>query len=301
MNTILLIGATGQLGQALKQSLNSAAQLHIADRKDISLDGCPDSINEKLNRINPQIIVNAAAYTNVEQATQEANLVYATNTNGPYTLARWAQKNNALLCHYSSNYIFNGKKHSPYLESDSADPLSVYGQSKWLGDQAVSSTLDKHLIFRVGWIYSSYGNNFIKKMLHAAHQKQKIFVVNDQIGTPTAADWIAEITTKIVKRYIANPNFFPFGTYHLSPKGETSCFQFAKKIFQIAEHVDNQTFRQVIVYPTSTKKFVKNAWRPENARLNCRKLFSTFSLEAPCWTKDLPTNIKEIIIKNFAR
>lgn len=297
MINILLIGATGQIGSTLVDYLKNIGNLYISTKKNLSLVESSGSIFKKLNNIQPQIIINAAAYTNVEHAPQEKELVYTVNTTGPKILAHWTEVNNALLCHYSSNYIFNGFKNTPYLEVDSADPLSVYGLSKWLGEQAIRSTTRNYLIFRVGWVYSSYQNNFVKKMLRLAEKKQEIFVVNDQLGTPTSADWIAKITSNIIKKYIWKPNYFPFGTYHLSPQGVTTWFKFAKQIFNIANKITttNNILLKPSINPISTENFSSNIQRPRNSYLDCKKLCNTFSVKQPYWLDELEPTLATIL------
>lgn len=297
MPTILLIGATGQLGTALKKQLKNIGNLYITEKTSFSLTDCPQIITKKLNYIRPQIIVNAAAYTNVEKAETESDVANNVNAYGPSIIARWAQHHHALLCHYSSDYVFDGKKKHPYKENDLVQPLSFYGLSKWLGEQAIISVLNKHLIFRISWVYSPYRHNFVKTILKTAHKKKEFFVVDDQIGTPTSADWIARTTTEILKIYIKKPHNFPFGLYHMSPYGTVSWFELTKIIFSMANKITKRNFIQNTVSPISTKKFSEGKiLRPLNSQLNCNKLFTTFLLDQPIWLEDLEYVLKELLL-----
>ncbi|WFU05958.1 dTDP-4-dehydrorhamnose reductase (plasmid) [Rhizobium sp. CB3171] len=283
MSTILVTGANGQVGFELQRSLAPLGKIIAAKRAEMDLAD-EASILSVLKEYKPAIIVNPAAYTAVDRAESEREQAMAVNAVAPGVLARWAADNGAYLLHYSTDYVFDGMKPDPYVESDPVNPQSVYGESKWLGEEAVRSAGANHVILRTSWVYGHHGNNFLKTILRLAQERSALNVVADQIGAPTSAALIADVTRRIVD--IVGGSNAPdlSGTYHLSAEGKTSWHGYAAHIVREASAKNfNLALTLDALKPISTAEYPTPAKRPANSRLNCAKLMQRFEVTLPVW------------------
>jgi len=292
---ILLTGKTGQLGWELERILPSVGNVVAFDRQGLDLADS-NSIRRTVAEIRPDLIVNAAAYTAVDQAEDKPDLAHAVNAEGPGILAEEAKKLGAALIHYSTDYVFDGRKTSPYKEDDPTGPLNVYGRTKLAGERAVQAVGVPHLIFRTSWVYSTRGKNFLLTILRLASEREELRIVNDQIGCPNWSRCLAEATLGVINRISAQGGV-PFlnklsGIYHMSGTGQTTWCEFAVMILQ---NVTNQlevsdtpsVFKAKRVIPISTSEFPTRAKRPAYSVLDNRKLFEEFGITLPMWSIQL--------------
>jgi dTDP-4-dehydrorhamnose reductase len=268
MKKFLLFGSSGQLGTALRSTLPGLGEVIACDRSVIDLSQI-NQLEKLIETIQPTHIINASAYTAVDLAESEPELAHRINALAPASMAKLASKINARFIHYSTDYVFDGSKGSPYLESDPTAPLNQYGESKALGERAIQESGCQHLILRTSWVYSSTGKNFLKTMLKLAQTHSEIKVVNDQIGAPTSADFLAQITQQIIST-LGDQS----GIYHLTPTGHTSWHGFAQAI--LANHSVNLLPIPTEAYPTPAK-------RPLNSRLSTDKICKAFDLTLKHW------------------
>ncbi|MCW3482217.1 dTDP-4-dehydrorhamnose reductase [Neisseriaceae bacterium JH1-16] len=283
MTRILITGANGQVGFELQRALAPLGEILACDRLQLDL---ADSANLEvvLNRFQPDIIVNPAAYTAVDHAETEQAAAMAINVIVPAQLATWAAQHDALLVHYSTDYVFDGQKEGAYIEDDAANPQSVYGRSKWQGEQAIRASGCRQLILRTSWVVGAHGNNFLKTILHLARERASLSIVSDQIGAPTSAALIADVTSQLLGRYLHQPSSFPFGTYHLTASGSTSWHGYARHVVTLAEQAGFElALHPDTIQPIPTSGYPLPASRPANSRLSCDKLSKTFGLTLPDW------------------
>ncbi|MBE0469077.1 MAG: dTDP-4-dehydrorhamnose reductase [Methyloprofundus sp.] len=296
---ILLFGKNGQVGWELQRSLAPLGEI-IALGSD-SQDYCGDftdlsGLTQTVRQIKPDIIVNAAAYTAVDKAESEAELAQMINTAAPALLAREAKALNAWLIHYSTDYVFDGSGTKPWLETDTTAPLSVYGATKLAGEQAIQASGCKHLIFRTSWVYGARGNNFAKTMLRLAQERESLTVINDQMGAPTGADLLADVTAHALRTTQAQPELS--GLYHLVACGETSWHGYASYVINYAQQwgLELKTTTESIA-PVPTSAFPTPAQRPKNSRLDTHKLQTSFNLILPLWQTGVERMLAEFIEK----
>ena len=292
---ILLTGKDGQIGYALNKKLASLGEI-IAINRDMLDIANPEAIKDFFDKIKPDMIINPAAYTRVDQAETESQLAYQINTVAPKILAEKATELDIPIIHFSTDYVFDGCKNEPYLETDQTNPQSVYGKTKWESEEAVRRH-KKHVILRTSWVFSSHGQNFLKTILKLIQEKSSLNIVSDQKGTPTSANAIADVTYKIVKTILNESNFKDFGTYHIALEGETNWYQYACFITDEAISLGLKT--------TMTSKDIKSipnhtyptlAKRPINSRLNTTKIKKTFMLELPNWKVEAAAMLKRSLI-----
>lgn len=281
-NKILLIGANGQLAWELLSCLQTLGDVVVASRNSINYIDLADadSIRAIIGKLQPNIIVNAAAYTAVDQAEQEPELAAAINGTAPGILAEEAKRIQALLIHYSTDYVFNGNNTTAYTETDPVDPLGVYGSTKLAGEQAIEAVAGKYLIFRTAWVYGLHGNNFLLTMQRLAKERDELKIVADQIGAPTWSRLIAEATAQIIAQ-IESPLYeieTKSGIYHLTCGGTTNWYEFAKAI--LASSNTNLLPINTADYPTPAK-------RPAYSVLSNQKLINTFGIRLPDWNQAL--------------
>lgn len=283
-NKILLIGANGQVAWELLSCLQPLGDVVVASRNSSNYIDLAkaDSIVAIIRKLQPNIIVNAAAYTAVDQAEQETELAAAINGTAPGILAEEAKRLQALLIHYSTDYVFNGNNTTAYIETDSVDPLGVYGSTKLAGEQAIQAIADKYLIFRTAWVYGLRGKNFLLTMQRLAKQRDELKIVADQIGAPTWSRLIAEATAQVIAQ-INSPLYKAdietiSGIYHLTCGGETNWYEFAKAI--LASSNTNILPINTVDYPTPAK-------RPTYSVLSNQKLINTFGIRLPDWNQAL--------------
>ena len=282
--TILLLGKNGQVGWELQRSLAPLGKVIALDRNgedglcgDISdLDG----LRHTIEQIKPDILINAAGYTAVDQAQNEPELAAQLNHHAPALMAELMKARGGCLVHYSTDYVFDGSGNQPWKEADTTGPLNVYGATKLAGDQAIQASGCKHLIFRTSWVYASRGNNFAKTMLRLAKERETLNVIDDQIGAPTGAELIADITAHVLRHCEQQPS--TSGLYHLSANGECSWYDYARYVIEWAKEAGLPLAVQA-VNPIPSEAYPVQAVRPRNSRLNCRALTETFDLELPDW------------------
>lgn len=294
MTTILLTGSTGQVGWELARSLLPLGQVVIPERADFDL-AKPESLGVTVDRIRPDVIINSAAYTAVDKAEDERELAQAINAAAPAQLAKAARRHGALLVHYSTDYVFDGKKNTPYTEEDTPNPASMYGCSKLAGEEAVRASGADHLIFRTSWVYAARGKNFLKTILRLAGEREELRIVADQTGAPTWARLIAETTTLALRQDLAcrkNGNFSS-GTFNLTTAGETSWHGFASAIVAGAKSRGAQLKCRTITAIT-TADYPLPAARPANSRLASNRLREHYGLEMPDWRSCMQLCLAEL-------
>lgn len=281
---ILLIGKYGQLGWELRRTLAPLGSVFAFDLPEIDLAE-PAKAKQLALNLKPQIIVNAAAYTAVDKAEIEPDLAMQVNGVAPGALAEAAKQLDALLIHYSTDYVYDGTKTEPYVETDKTNPINVYGRTKLAGDLAVQATGCKHLIFRVCWVYSVRGKSFMRKIMQLAQQQETLRVVADQIGCPTWARLIAEATSLALKHALAKGNLEEFtGLYHMATAGATTWHGFATAILKEMPPTEVKCTK---IVPITTAEYPTPAKRPAYSVLSCRKLANTFGISLPHWAEAL--------------
>jgi len=288
--TILLLGANGQLGQELRRALAPLGTIVATTRSGALPDGSacevadfdqPASLTALLDRVRPALVVNAAAYTAVDRAEDDREAAFRANAEAPGVLAHWCAQAGVPLVHYSTDYVFDGQGTRPYREDDATAPLGVYGASKLAGEQAIRAAGGRHLIFRTAWVYASHSANFLRTMLRVGAERDVLRVVADQIGTPTPAALIADVTAQALQHDGALS-----GTWHLTAKGETSWHGFAEAIF--ADAVATGVLpRAPIVEAISTAEYPTPAKRPAYSHLDVAKLEQDFGVSLPSWQEGL--------------
>lgn len=298
--SILLTGSQGQLGQELQRSLLPIGRVHATDRTMVDLAETA-AIEKILDRLNPSIIVNAAAYTAVDRAESEPQVADRINHQAPACVAAWAARHRALLIHYSTDYVYDGTLQGrPYREDDAPAPINVYGASKLAGDRAIADSGCTHLIFRTSWVYGLHGQNFMKTMLSLMAKRESIKVIADQYGSPTSTRLIADVTALAIQEILKLGEPDPIGisgTYHLQSSGETSWFRYAQFILQHLMSRDKAgsasiPCREIVAITSSEYPTV--ARRPANSRLDCTKLERTFNLSLPDWKIPLGLSLNEL-------
>ena len=276
---ILLTGSTGQVGKALRQTLEPLGEILAPDRRTLDL-GKPHEIRKFICESRPNLIVNAAAYTAVDRAETEPELAMAINGIAPRVLAEEACRLDAVLVHYSTDYVFDGTNSAAYTESDMPNPLNVYGKTKLTGEQAIQAVGGRHYILRTSWVYAREGANFLNTILRLAIEHPELRIVNDQVGAPTWAQCIADVTTQILTSRL-NCTDQRFGLYHLTSTGQVSWFGFAQAILAGAEHKPGINLPRLI--PINTEEYPLPARRPRNSRLNTSRLTTAFGIKLSPW------------------
>jgi dTDP-4-dehydrorhamnose reductase len=281
---ILLIGKNGQVGWELHRTLAPLAEVVAVDYPEINLADTP-ALRALVAATNPDVVVNAAAYTAVDKAETETELCRQVNAVAPGVLAEAAKKLGALMVHYSTDYIFDGAKTSPYVETDAPNPLGAYGRTKLEGDRAVKASGADHLIFRLCWVYGARGQNFMLTMQRLARERETLRVVGDQFGCPTWSRMIAETTALALKQVLAGPDRSTYnGEYHLAASGQTNWHEFASCIIEWMPEVERKCRA---VERITTAEYPTPAKRPPYSVLNCGKMQKTFGLRLPDWEASL--------------
>ncbi|MDO9010981.1 MAG: dTDP-4-dehydrorhamnose reductase [Gallionella sp.] len=296
---ILLLGKNGQVGWELQRSLAPLGDV-IALASD-SREYCGNltdlaGLAETVRAVAPDIIVNAAAHTAVDKAESEPDLVRTINALAPGVLAEEAKKLNAWLIHYSTDYVFDGSGDQPWVETDPVGPLSVYGATKLEGEQLIQQSGCRHLLFRTSWVYGARGGNFARTMLRLAQERDSLKVIDDQIGAPTGADLLADVTAHAIRT--ARLNGGVSGLYHLVAAGETSWHGYASFVLDYARRAGVPIkVTPDAIQPVPTSAFPTPAKRPHNSRLNTEKLKNTFGLQLPHWQAGVTRMLTEILDK----
>lgn len=293
---ILLFGKRGQVGWELQRSLAPLGELVALDRH--STDYCGDlgnlqGIAATVRQLQPELIVNAAAYTAVDKAESDAETAHTVNAEAPGALAEAAQAAGAWLVHYSTDYVFDGSGNKPWQEDDPTGPLSVYGRSKLEGEKRIIALCKKHLILRTSWVYAARGGNLAKTMLRLAGERERLSVVSDQFGAPTGADLLADVTAHMASAVRHRGS--AAGVYHLAAAGETSWHGYARYVLeQAASSGMVLRISPSAVDPVPTAAFPTPAARPGNSRLNTAKLRDSFGLTLPVWQQGVARMLSEI-------
>jgi dTDP-4-dehydrorhamnose reductase len=281
---ILLIGKNGQVGWELRRTLAPLAEVVAVDYPEINLTDTP-ALRQFVAGTRPAVVVNAAAYTAVDKAETEPELCRQVNAVAPGILAGEAKKIGALLVHYSTDYIFDGTKTSPYVETDASNPLGAYGRTKLEGDQAVKASGADHLIFRLCWVYGARGQNFMLTMQRLARERETLRVVGDQLGCPTWSRMIAETTALALKQVLAGADRSACnGEYHLAAGGQTNWHEFASRIIKLMPEAERKCR---VVEKITTPEYPTPAKRPAYSVLDCGKLQKSFGLRLPDWEVSL--------------
>lgn len=294
---ILLLGGNGQIGWELQRSLAPFGPVTPLARQ--AQDGPAidladlESLAATVRTLSPDIIVNAAAYTAVDQAESESGHAFQINAEAPARLALEAEKMGAWLVHYSTDYVFDGTGTTPWQENDPTGPINVYGKTKLQGEDAIRQSGCRHLIFRTSWVYAARGKNFIRTMLKLASERESIKVINDQFGAPTGAELVADVTTHAI-RVAAKDNTLT-GTYHLAAAGETSWHGYARLIIDKATRTGiSLKIAPEKIIPVPSEAFTTAAARPKNSRLDTTRLEKTFGLCMPDWENGVIRCMQEL-------
>jgi len=297
VSRILVVGRSGQLAWELRRSLLPLGEVSAVERPEVDL-ARPQTLVPVLDRVRPDVIFNAAAYTAVDRAESEAELARAINAEAPALLAREALRRGALLVHYSTDYVFDGTKPQPYAESDAPGPLGVYGASKLAGERAVLESGADSLCLRASWVYAARGRNFLRTMLRLGAERERLRVVADQIGAPTWARYLAEASAQIVARALRERagGAFASALFHLSAAGETSWHGFANAIFERVRRIDPSiALRVAEVVAIATADYPLPARRPANSRLACEAVRERFGIEIPHWSVGLDLCLEDLL------
>jgi dTDP-4-dehydrorhamnose reductase len=295
---ILLLGKNGQVGWELQRSLAPLGELIALDRHPV--DGLSgdlsdlDALRATIRKVKPDVIVNAAAYTAVDKAESETELADRVNGQASQVMAEEAASLGAWLIHYSTDYVFSGEGLTPWQETDAVAPVNHYGASKLTGEQAIIASGCKHLIFRTSWVYGARGNNFAKTMLRLAKDRDTLSVIADQIGAPTGADLIADVTALAIQQVQLRPELA--GLYHLAASGEVSWHGYASHVIGFAK-ANGEELAVTTINPIDTTAYPTPARRPLNSRLNTQKLRDNFSLHLPDWQSGVTRMLMEVLNK----
>jgi dTDP-4-dehydrorhamnose reductase len=279
---VLITGCAGQVGHCLTTQIEQIKNIEVLalDREQLDISD-QDAVNEKVREFQPNIIINAAAYTAVDKAEEEKELSYAINLYGPKYLAQAAHEADAAILHISTDYVFEGNKDGEYVETDDTNPQGVYGESKLAGELAVAQACEKHIILRTAWVFGVNGNNFVTTMLRLGASRDALSIVGDQFGGPTYAGDIATALIHIAEE-IMSGNTVEYGLYHFSGLPHVSWYEFAHAIFAAAEK-NNILESSPKLTSITTAQYPTLAKRPSNSRLNTDRINRAFSIEASDW------------------
>jgi dTDP-4-dehydrorhamnose reductase len=292
---ILVFGRVGQVGWELRHKLACLGEVTSVDYPEIDFSK-PDTIRAAVRAAQPAIIVNAAAYTAVDKAESTPEPAWAINATGPGVIAEEAKRLGALIVHYSTDYVYDGSKQEPWVETDAPNPLNVYGQTKLAGDQAIAAVGGDYLILRTSWVYGARGGNFLLTMLRLAKERPELRIVDDQTGSPTTSECIAQATAQILAQVMAPGGgglAGRSGVYHLTNSGATTWFGFAKAILSREPLSPKLT-------PIASSEYPVPATRPSNSVLSCERLAETFGVRMPAW-EDALDLVRETLAEGSAR
>ena len=293
---IIILGSNGQLGQKLKNDLSSKFNVFAFNKKDLDITNL-NKVSNVIKSINPDIIINASAYTAVEKAEDEKKLAFEINEIAVRNIAKISKELNCFLIHYSTDYVFDGNKKSPYTENDYTNPINVYGSSKLKGEKAISEINGKYYIIRLSWVIGENGSNFVNKILELSLNKSELKVVNDQFGVPTSTTLISKITKNLIESIYKKP--WPNGIYHLAPRGETTWHEIAKIFLKFAKNrgLVLKTDPDKII-AISSDEFPTKAARPKNSIFKTKKIEKKIKFDLPHWSDDF-INISKNILDNY--
>lgn len=295
MNRILITGRNGQVGWELQRAFAASVEVIAIDAEEMDLAE-PEAIRRFVRETRPNLIINPAAYTAVDKAESEPDLAMAINGIAPGVLAEEALKLDATLVHYSTDYVFDGEKSTPYTEDDVPNPQSVYGKTKFAGEQAVRASGCKHLILRTSWVYGVHGSNFIKTMLRLARERDELRIVADQFGAPTWARDLASMTVNaLIAWEMCDWSEELGGLYHLTAGGRTNWHQYAEEVVRLARQYDTALAAKPLnIHPIATHEYPLPAKRPVNSVLANDKIRETFGIVLPPWQDSLSECVRLI-------
>jgi dTDP-4-dehydrorhamnose reductase len=289
---VLVIGSLGMLARDLLVRLESEGFTTLGwDLPEVDITNA-EQLSAQLATSAPRMIINCAAYTAVDRAEQEPDLAFAVNRDGPAHLAAACRQLTMPLLHLSTDYVFDGNATRPYREDDPANPLGIYGHSKWQGEEAVRSRLSQHLIVRTAWLYGVHGHNFVKTILRLAREREELQVVADQFGCPTWTGDLAEALIKMAKQVLAGLENHLWGTYHFCGAGQTTWHGFAQAIVEECRKRENLKVSRII--PIATSDYPTAAQRPQWSVLDCGKIEAAFRITPPPWQEGLAETAKEM-------
>lgn len=290
---ILIFGRNGQVGTELQRTLRPLGDLTLAGRSEVDFSR-PETLRAFLATCNPEAIVNAAAYSHVDKAEDEPNLARAINVESVGVLADYARARGIWLIHYSTDYVFDGASTFPYAESDATNPLGVYGQTKRDGEAAIAASGCRHLIFRTSWLHAPHGTNFITTILQLARTRDRLRVVADELGAPTGADLVAEVTALGLRRAMSGE--VPPGIYHLTCTGVTTWYNYARFLLQIASGCGAKlACTPETIDAVTSADYGARAVRPRNSQMNTAKLVRQFGLTLPDWSLGVESTVRSLI------
>lgn len=292
---ILLTGKNGQVGFELRRSLSVLGEILAVDIEDCDLKS-ERAVKLLVQSYRPDVIINPAAYTAVDKAETDIDLCESVNTIAPGILAAEAEKLGAMMIHYSTDYVFDGRKKTPYSEVDETNPQCVYGITKLKGERLVASNCSRHLILRTSWVVGAHGGNFAKTMLRLASEKDQLSVVADQYGAPTSAAILADLTSHLVRQAIRSPEDFPYGLYHTAASGSTNWHEYACHVIEKARASGKKiTVPGSAIKPICSSDYPTPARRPSNSQLDTSKFRNTFKLNLPDWKISLDHILDQIL------
>ena len=294
---VIILGAGGQLGSDLTSLLNVKYQIFSFNKKQLNLLNKLELL-KIITKISPNIIINAAAYTKVDSAEKEKDLAFKINFESVKTIAKLASDLGIYFIHYSTDYVFDGEKKLPYLETDQPNPINVYGLSKVLGEESIVSLKCSYIIFRTSWNIGAYGNNFVKSIINLAKNKKEIGVVMDQRGVPTTTSFISRVTLEAIDA-IQKKKPWRSGIYHLTPSGNTNWYEMSKLVILSAKK-NNLNLKADIsnLFPIRSSDYNENVLRPKNSLLNNKKLSKELSFKIPNWKYDFIETVNKITLLN---
>ena len=291
---IVILGANGQLGRELAEILQNKVNLKLYKKKDLDITNFIE-VEKMIKYEKPEILINAAAYTSVDNAENNINYAYKVNSEAPQKIAEILETYKGYLIHYSTDYVYDGEKEIPYKEIDETNPLNIYGKSKLEGDKKIERSMTNFLIIRTSWVVSRYGNNFIKTILKLIKDNETLKIVKDQFGVPTSTNLIGKITHQIIKN-ITSTKKLDSGVYNLTPRGRTSWYQMANKILERAHYKDFlSNSKKVRILPTETVNYPTRAKRPKNSLLDTNKIEKALNIELPYWESEFNETIDKIL------
>lgn len=290
------LAVTGREGQVVRSLIERGAsagiEVVLVGRPELDLAGSADAIVQAIAAVRPDVVVSAAAYTAVDKAESEPEIALAVNGKGAGAVAQAAAQLDVPVVHLSTDYVFDGRKPDPYVESDPTGPTSVYGSSKLAGEQAVAAAQPRSAILRTAWVYSPFGANFVRTMLRLAGDRDEINVVADQLGNPTSARDIADGVLRVARNLIASADLALTGIFHMTASGEASWAEFAEAIFAASAATGGPS---AVVHPIPTSAYPTPATRPANSRLDCSKLAAVHGVRLPDWRVSLPAVVERVL------
>jgi len=290
---IFLTGKNGQLGYRLEKDLKNFHEVLATDRNSLDLLDT-QLIEDRVYQLKPDLIINAAAYTNVDQAEKEKDLSYKTNALAPEALSQVAKALDIPIIHISTDYVFDGTKEGAYVEDDQANPLSVYGMTKWQGEEFVRQA-PKHFILRTSWIFSSLGESFLKSIFKLAQEKNSLNMVDDQWGSPTSVETLSKAIQIIIQYLDQKNNSDVYGTYHVTSDGKTNWYLYTRKILDTLESFKVELkLKKYALHPISSAQYPQNAIRPKNSKLNTDKFKKIFMAEFSHWENEIDNTVLQL-------